>query len=62
LEVRGLAVGEEDAPDDGVEGAGRDRQAELGEHRLGRGVGLLRGEAALLEREVRRVAGGLDVL
>ena len=45
----------------GSNGRGHDRQAELGQHRVGRGIGLLRGEASVLDREVRHVAGGVDV-
>ena len=59
-EQRRLA-GEDDAAQHAAAGAGREVGAGLGRDRLGRGVGLLGGEAALLDRPGRRVAGGEDV-
>ena len=61
-EVDRLAIGVEDALEDRLERARHDGDAERGEHGLGGGVGLLRGQAALLERERGDVAGGVDVV
>ena len=59
-EQRRLA-GEDDAAQHAAAGTGREVGAGLGRDRLGRGVGLLGGEAALFDRSGRRVAGGEDV-
>ena len=60
-EVRGVVVGVQDAPEHGPERPRDDRVPDGGEDRVRRRVGLLGGEAALLEREVGDVAGREDV-
>ena len=61
-EVGRLPIGVEDALEDRLERARHDGQAQGGEHRLDGGIGLLGGEAALLEREVGDVARGVDAV
>ena len=60
-EVQRFGAGDQLAAQDRLERAGVDVGAEAGGDVLGRGVRLLRGEPALLDREVGAVAGRVDV-
>ena len=60
-QVARLGAGPEDPAQDRVERVGLDVAAELGGDRFDRGVGLLGGDAALLDREVGHVADGVGV-
>ena len=60
-QVQRRLAGEDDAAQHAAAGSGREVGAGLGGDRLGGGVRLLGGEAALLDRPGRGVAGGEDV-
>src|SRR6266511_3950551 len=60
-EVARRPAGEQQSAQYGPERMGLGDRTQIGGDRLGRGVGLLRGDPALLDRETRHVAGGKDV-
>jgi hypothetical protein len=59
-QVKGRAAGQEEPAEHGSERRRGRAKAEVGGDGLGGGVGLLRGESALLDREGRCVACGVD--
>ena len=61
LEELRTATGQQPSAQDGPEGRGLDVCAGCGREQLGDRIGLLAGETALLDRERRAVAGGVDV-
>ena len=60
-EVAGRPACEQHAAQDGPEGRGLANRSQVGGDRLGRSIGLLRRDAALLNRKVRHIAGRKDV-
>lgn len=60
-EVAGVHPGEQQAPQDGLEGSRADGRARVGRDRARNRVGLLGGDSALFDGEVGDVAGRLDV-
>ena len=61
-QIQGLVAGDQLATQDGLERPLVDVGAEARGDVLGCGIGLLSGQAALLDWEVGAVAGGVDVL